>query len=97
MFELNTSGITVSVTGKFEKKDSPLTIKVGESLKREIESIASNEDRPVGYVIRELMVRGLDLYRADGLLRSSTNTTRSKGVPATTIKLGQKIERKKAG
>jgi hypothetical protein len=57
------------VPNKPEKKDQPLALRVPISLLRTIEEIAVNTDRPVGYVARELMVRGLSLYRQDGQLR----------------------------
>jgi hypothetical protein len=58
------------VPEKFEKKELPITMKVSESLRQTLESIGAKEDRPLGYVARELMVRGLSLYRMDGQLRT---------------------------
>lgn len=58
------------VVAKFEKKDQPLALRVPGSLLEEITNISETEDRPLGYVARELMIRGLELYRRDGLLRS---------------------------
>jgi hypothetical protein len=52
-----------------EKKDQPLALRVPESLLNMLAEIAVIQDRPLGYVARELMVRGLALYRADGKLR----------------------------
>jgi len=52
-----------------EKKEITIGMKVQDSVRRQIEEIATNEDRPVGYVARELMIRGLSLYRRDGKLR----------------------------
>jgi hypothetical protein len=59
----------VDMPDQFEKKDIPLPLKVPSSLKLVLERIAVHEDRPVGYVARELMVRGLGQYQKDGRLR----------------------------
>jgi hypothetical protein len=63
-----------------EKKDVPLAMKVPESLRIEIELIANREDRPVGYVARELMIRGLACYKNDGHLRDQAAVPRK--IPA---------------
>ena len=52
-----------------EKKDQPLALRVPVSLLDTLGDIARAEDRPLGYVARELMIRGLGLYSADGHLR----------------------------
>jgi hypothetical protein len=61
----------VGMPNQFEKKDVPLPMKVTESIKLELERIAIALDRPVSYVARELMLRGLGLYEIDGLLRDA--------------------------
>ena len=62
-------GYNLVVPEKFEKKLVPLTMKTSQSLRDEIERIGEAEDRPFSYVARELMIRGLALYRRDGKLR----------------------------
>jgi hypothetical protein len=52
-----------------EKRNEFLGIKVGESEKETLAEIALEHDRPLGYVGRELMLRGLAQYRRDGLLK----------------------------
>lgn len=59
----------VAMPKGFEKKGEPLTLKVQPSLLSALKAISETEDRPLGYVARELMVRGLALYRLDGKLR----------------------------
>jgi carbamoylphosphate synthase small subunit len=51
------------------KKTKQILINVEPSVGEVILRIAESEDRPVGYVARELMIRGLALYRRDGKLR----------------------------
>lgn len=52
-----------------EKKTIQIAVKLPESLFHQIEDVCAKEDRPVGYVARELMLRGLSLYEQDGRLR----------------------------
>lgn len=52
-----------------EKKSVQIAVKLPESLYATIETICAAEDRPTGYVARELMIRGLGLYQRDGRLR----------------------------
>ena len=59
---------------RFEKKDQPLALRVPVSLLKLINEISDKEDRPVGYVARELMIRGLALYQNDGKLRDDPKT-----------------------
>jgi hypothetical protein len=61
-----------------EKKDQPLALRVPVSLLETLGEIARAEDRPLGYVARELMGRGLALYRVDGKLRDDSPTSESK-------------------
>ncbi len=53
----------------YEKKDIGVATRVSESVKRELERIADEHDRKPGYVIRELMLRGLYHYHQDGRLK----------------------------
>ena len=74
------------VAAKFEKKDQPLALRVPISLLNTIEEISEAEDRPVGYVARELMVRGLALYQRDGMLRDAQSENgRANLEPATVV------------
>lgn len=43
----------------------PLSVKVPPDIDAEVKAIAEKRDRPVGYIARKLMVRGLLLYRDD--------------------------------
>lgn len=63
------------VSPKVEKKTVQIGVKISDSLNSLIEEICTNEDRPVGYVARELMIRGLALYRLDGKLRDDVQTS----------------------
>jgi hypothetical protein len=60
-----------------EKKTQTLAMKVQASLLDRLNDIATDEDRPIGYVARELMLRGLKLYESDVGLREPSNTTPS--------------------
>lgn len=55
------------------KKEAPaliqLSVKIDEDIERELEAIALQYDRPKGYIARNLMLRGLNLFKKDGLLR----------------------------
>lgn len=58
------------VPKKFEgKRTLTVPVKLNEAEKAEIERISKLEDRPLGYVVRELMWRGWKLYEKDGYLR----------------------------
>ena len=59
----------VRVPKTLEKKNVNFSLKVPESLLEALGAIGEHEDRPLGYVGRELMIRGLALYRVDGRLR----------------------------
>ncbi len=56
-----------------EKKTIQIGVKIPESLYQILEEVCQAEDRPVGYVARELMVRGLALYRVDGFLKDNNS------------------------
>jgi hypothetical protein len=64
-----------------EKKTQTLAMKVQASLLDRLNDIAEHEDRPIGYVARELMVRGLGLYEQDGRLRGSQAANSSEKAP----------------
>ena len=48
-----------------------------------MKEIAAAEDRPLGYVARELMIRGLALYRVDGRLRDDLGASGDSNIVAT--------------
>lgn len=54
------------------KKSEPLTIKISEADKKLLAEICKREDRPLGYVARELMLRGLAAYNEDFELKPKT-------------------------
>jgi hypothetical protein len=56
-----------------QKKSEQVLIMLVPETFADIKSIAAAEDRPLGYVARELMIRGLGLYRSDGRLRDDAN------------------------
>jgi hypothetical protein len=53
------------------KKVLNVGVKVNEEMRQELEAIAAAEDRPMSYVVRELAVRGLALYKQDGRLKAT--------------------------
>ena len=64
-----------------EKKTQTLAMKVQSSLFERLTEIADSEDRPIGYVARELMLRGLGLYESDGRLRDARSGTVADSAP----------------
>ncbi len=60
----------MSQTG--EKKTEQILINLDLETFKLVNKIAASDDRPRGYVARELMIRGLNLYRQDGLLKDAT-------------------------
>lgn len=54
---------------KAGKKTVTVPIKVSQDIKDELKVICGDEDRPLGYIARELMLRGLVAYRRDGSLK----------------------------
>lgn len=58
-----------------EKKSETVLINLTPSAFKELAKIAQTEDRPVGYVARELMARGLAQYQHDGRLRDLSLAT----------------------
>ncbi len=51
------------------KKIEMIGLKVGAPDKEVLKEICEEHDRPLGYVARELMLRGLAAYRRDGKLK----------------------------
>ncbi len=71
---------TLFVPLNYEKKVIPVTMKISETSKSDLDEICMLEDRHLSYVARELMLRGLALYRLDGRLKDDMRP----GVTATT-------------
>src|SRR5436190_19923355 len=65
------------VAVNFEKKEVPVTMKVTDSVKLALDGICADNDRPLSYVARELMLRGLALYRQDGRLKDEAAAHRA--------------------
>lgn len=65
----------VGMPKTLEKKTENFSLKVPSSLMETLSDISEKEDRPLGYVGRELMIRGLRLYRKDGRLRDDQTQT----------------------
>lgn len=57
------------VSSNTEKKDQPLSLRVPSSVITKLNEISEAEDRPLGYVARELLIRGLSLYDVDRKLK----------------------------
>jgi len=52
-----------------EKKSETILVNISPSVYNLVAQIAKTEDRKMGYVARELMMRGLSRYELDGKLR----------------------------
>lgn len=68
---LNNVWYNQSVAGSTTKKTEQLAMKLFPETFEKLSMIAEVEDRPVGYVARELMLRGMALYAVDGSLRDT--------------------------
>jgi len=73
------------VTKQFVKKSEQIAMKLIPDLLAELEQISRDEDRPLGYVARELMIRGLALYRVDGRLRDEPQAAKHLAPVVATI------------
>lgn len=56
-------------TSNKEKLSEPVLLNLTPTIFKELLEIEEREDRRRGYIARELMLRGLALYRIDGLLK----------------------------
>jgi len=68
-----------------EKKSEQILINVTPSTYKLLAKIAESEDRPIGYVARELMARGLSQYQIDGRLRDPPQPERHLAPVVATI------------
>lgn len=57
------------------KKTVTIPVKISFETETELREICNTEDRPRGYVARELMLRGLNLYKQDGKLKDAPSDT----------------------
>lgn len=82
-----------------QKKSEQVLVMLVPEMFEHLKLIAAAEDRPLGYVARELMVRGLALYQVDGVLKGEPVTAKSK-VAATigpaTIEEVRRMQKKNA-
>lgn len=53
------------------KKVVTVTVKVSSDNREQFEKICKEQDRSMSYVVRELALRGLSLYKSDGILKFS--------------------------
>lgn len=79
------------------KKEITVGTRIDEETQRKLERIVDLEDRKIGYVVRELMLRGLALYEIDGKLRDAQSERKTTiGMLSKTAKLGgQRPKQKK--
>jgi hypothetical protein len=52
-----------------KKKSEQIAVKVDPDVFKQLSEIAQREERPLGQLVRMLMLRGLSLYQQDGKLR----------------------------
>jgi hypothetical protein len=71
IFLSSDSGYKGNMPQKVEKKSESVLLNLAPSTFADLTAIAAEHDRPVGYVARELMLRGLGLYRTDGRLKEN--------------------------
>lgn len=69
---------------KGEKKAEMIGLKIEPSDKATLIEICQAEDRPLGYVARELLLRGLAAYRKDTLLKEPNDKPKLKVYTAKT-------------
>lgn len=74
-----------------KKKVVMVGVKVDEPTREMLGAVCGKEDRPLGYVVRELMLRGLAAYLRDGSLKEPPTET----IRVPTYTLGEKIDKRK--
>lgn len=82
--------------GEKPKKIDFIGLKVGGPDKEDLIEISKEHDRPLGYVARELMLRGLAAYRRDGKLKE-TETSRATRPHFTARAEDRQKQRRKGG
>lgn len=96
-------GYNQAMSQNSEKKSEQILINIEPSSFRVLAHIAETEDRPLGYVARELMVRGLALYAADGNLKDNSSMENvfhnalQKAIPPNSVKAAEVRVRKDPG
>lgn len=78
---------------KGEKKSEQVLVNLPPSVYEALSQIAEREDRPNGYVARELMMRGLAMYQRDGHLRHDDQPP-LQGIPTVKMKFVREEENK---
>lgn len=78
------------------KKVDFIGVKVGAPDKKDLLAISKEHDRPLGYVARELMLRGLAAYKRDGKLKE-TETSRATRPHFTARAEEARIKRRRGG
>lgn len=71
-----------------EKKSEMVGLKVEPDDKEQLIAVCQEEDRPLGYVARELMLRGLAAYKRDGLLKEPLTPLKASPVRKADSALG---------
>lgn len=92
VFGAEIGGYIGNMPQKSQKKSEQILIMVVPETFAEVKMIAKREDRPLGYVARELMHRGLGLYRRDGLLKDAQAPMPPLAIPADEFDLEQAVE-----
>lgn len=77
MLSERTSDRTVYMPSDGNKKEIPVTMKLSEQQLLMLEDICARHDRPRSYVARELMLRGIALYKQDGKIREADEVVRT--------------------
>lgn len=90
------AGMPSSPGGDKPKKIDFIGLKVGGPDKEDLIEISIEHDRPLGYVARELMLRGLAAYRRDGKLKE-TETSRATRPHFTARAEDRQKQRRKGG
>lgn len=74
---------------EYEKKEVTVGARIPERILVELDGIAHDNDRTRGYVIRQLLSRGLAAYRADGQLTPEKRLDHSGPLPAGRIRVSR--------
>jgi hypothetical protein len=74
-------GYNVNMSRNVEKKSKQILLNLSPSDYEQFVRVAEETDRPLGYVARELSLRGLMLYELDGKLRGEAPRSDRKLAP----------------
>ncbi len=75
----------------YGKRVLPVPVKLSQEEKTAYTEIGEEADRPLGYVIRELALRGLVEFRKDAKLRASTEEAAAALAADTKVTRGKKF------